>query len=124
MSFLRFSAVLSNATLFLGNGRALHVTRRGNDRHVFVLLEAAARRPLNQRSYPGDRGTFRLSPSCRLVAALLKLVEGAAYAMANAGEIPAFKILGQWRIMQAELDQWLDAQARGRGDEKEHDGKA
>ncbi|MCA9635176.1 MAG: helix-turn-helix domain-containing protein [Myxococcales bacterium] len=58
------------------------------------------------------------------VAALLKLAEKTVYAMANAGEIPAFKIRGQWRIKRTELDQWLDAQPRGRGDEGEHDGEA
>ena len=60
----------------------------------------------------------------REVAALLKLAEKTVYAMANAGEIPAFKIRGQWHIKRAELDQWLDAQPRGRGDEGEHDGEA
>jgi hypothetical protein len=44
--------------------------------------------------------------------------------MANAAEIPAFKIRGQWRIKRTELDQWLDAQPRGRSDEGEHDGEA
>lgn len=58
------------------------------------------------------------------VAALLKLAEKTVYAMANAGEIPAFKIRGQWRIKRTELDQWLDAQPRGRGDDGEHDGEA
>jgi excisionase family DNA binding protein len=47
------------------------------------------------------------------VAALLKLAEKAVYAMAAAGEIPAFKIRGQWRIKRTELDQWIDAQPRG-----------
>jgi excisionase family DNA binding protein len=48
------------------------------------------------------------------VAALLKLAEKTVYAMAQAGEIPAFKIRGQWRIKRTELDQWIDAQPRGR----------
>jgi excisionase family DNA binding protein len=47
------------------------------------------------------------------VAALLKLAEKTVYAMAQAGEIPAFKIRGQWRIRRTELDQWIDAQPRG-----------
>jgi excisionase family DNA binding protein len=47
------------------------------------------------------------------VAALLKLADKTVYAMAQAGEIPAFKIRGQWRIKRAELDQWIDAQPRG-----------
>jgi len=51
----------------------------------------------------------------REVAALLKLAEKTVYAMAQAGEIPAFKIRGQWRIRRAELDQWIDSQPRGGG---------
>jgi excisionase family DNA binding protein len=47
------------------------------------------------------------------VAAMLKLAEKTVYAMAQAGEIPAFKIRGQWRIKRTELDQWIDAQPRG-----------
>jgi hypothetical protein len=44
--------------------------------------------------------------------------------MTNAGEIPAFKIRGQWRIERTELDPWLDVQPRGRGDEGGQDGEA
>ncbi|MCA9312581.1 MAG: helix-turn-helix domain-containing protein [Phycisphaerales bacterium] len=50
------------------------------------------------------------------VAALLKLAEKTVYAMANAGELPAFKIRGQWRIKRAELDRWIDEQPRRRAD--------
>ena len=52
------------------------------------------------------------------VAALLKLAEKTVYAMANAGELPAFKIRGQWRIKRTELDKWIDEQPRG-GDERD-----
>jgi excisionase family DNA binding protein len=38
------------------------------------------------------------------VAALLKLAEETVYAMANAGELPAFKMRGQRRIKRTELD--------------------
>jgi excisionase family DNA binding protein len=47
------------------------------------------------------------------VVALLKLAEKTVYAVAAAGEIPAFKIRGQWRIKRTELDQWMDARPRG-----------
>ena len=64
------------------------------------------------------------------VAALLKLAEKTVYAMANAGELPAFKIRGQWRIKRTELDRWLDEQPRGasnteqpRGRGEERDGE-
>lgn len=46
------------------------------------------------------------------VAALFKLAEKTAYTTANAGEIPAFKIRGQWRIKRADLDKWLAEQPR------------
>jgi excisionase family DNA binding protein len=49
----------------------------------------------------------------RDVAEALKLAEKTVYAMANEGEIPAFKIRGQWRIRRTDLDRWLDAQSRG-----------
>ena len=50
------------------------------------------------------------------VAALLKLAEKTVYAMAAAGETPAFKIRGQWRIRRKELERWMDEQPRGGGD--------
>ncbi|MBM0106505.1 helix-turn-helix domain-containing protein [Steroidobacter sp. S1-65] len=49
----------------------------------------------------------------REVAAVLKLAEKTVYAMAQAGELPAFKVRGQWRIRQVDFDQWLAAQAQG-----------
>lgn len=48
--------------------------------------------------------------------AALKLAEKTVYAMANAGELPAFKIRGQWRIRRTELERWTDEQPRGGGD--------
>jgi hypothetical protein len=38
---------------------------------------------------------------------------GLAYAMAPAGEIPTFKIRGQWCITRTENDEWIGAQLRG-----------
>ena len=46
------------------------------------------------------------------VAQLLKVAEKTVYTMAQAGEIPAFKIRGQWRITRIEFDRWLAAQSR------------
>jgi excisionase family DNA binding protein len=48
------------------------------------------------------------------LAVLLKLAEKTVYAMANAGELPAFKIRGQWRIRRTELEHWMDEQPKGR----------
>lgn len=47
------------------------------------------------------------------VAALLKLAKKTVHAMAQASEIPAFKVRAQRRLKRAELDQWIDAQPRG-----------
>jgi excisionase family DNA binding protein len=52
-------------------------------------------------------------PTIKEVAALLKLAEKTVYAMAQAAEIPAIEIRGQWRIKRAELDPCIDAQPRG-----------
>ena len=53
------------------------------------------------------------------VAALLKLAEKTVYSMAQQGEIPAFKVRGQWRTRRSELDRWMDKQPRGRADGQE-----
>ncbi len=44
-------------------------------------------------------------------AALLKLAEKTVYSMAQRGEIPAFKIRGQWRIRKLDYDKWMAKQA-------------
>lgn len=49
------------------------------------------------------------------VAALLKIGEKTAYTMAQHGELPGFKVGGQWRFRRADLDTWMDAQ-RSRSD--------
>lgn len=51
----------------------------------------------------------------KAVDALLEFAEKTGYAMANPGELPAFKIRGQWRIHRTELERW-DEQPRGGGD--------
>ena len=43
----------------------------------------------------------------RDVAEALKLAEKTVYAMAAAGDLPAFKIRGQWRVRQADLVAWV-----------------
>jgi hypothetical protein len=58
---------LGKRILFPGTGRVLYVTQRGTDRDVFVTVDTVARQPLAQRTYPGDRTNFRVSPSGRAV---------------------------------------------------------
>jgi excisionase family DNA binding protein len=54
------------------------------------------------------------------VAQLLKIAEKTVYTMAQKGELPAFKVRGQWRFRRADLDGWIDAKTRradGHGEE-------
>jgi len=46
------------------------------------------------------------------VAQLLKVAQKTVYTMAQKGELPAFKVGGQWRFRRADLDAWIDAKTR------------
>ena len=47
------------------------------------------------------------------VAALLKVADKTVYTMAQRGEIPAFKVRGQWRFKRVDIDAWIATQTRG-----------
>ena len=47
------------------------------------------------------------------VAGLLKVAEKTVYTMAQQGELPAFKVRGQWRFRRTDLEAWIDAKTRG-----------
>jgi len=49
----------------------------------------------------------------RDVAAILKLAEKTIYSMAQAGELPAFKVRAQWRIRRVDFEHWMADQANG-----------
>ena len=44
------------------------------------------------------------------VAALLKVADKTVYTMAQRGELPAFKVRGQWRFRRSDLDAWIAQQ--------------
>ena len=44
------------------------------------------------------------------VAQLLKVAEKTVYTMAQRGEIPCFKVRGQWRFQKKKLDAWIAEQ--------------
>lgn len=48
----------------------------------------------------------------RDVAALLKIGEKTAYTMAPDGDLPGFKVQGQWRFRRSDFDAWISEQAR------------
>jgi excisionase family DNA binding protein len=47
------------------------------------------------------------------VAALLKIGRKTAYTMVQRGELPAFRVRGQWRCRRADLDEWIAKQVAG-----------
>jgi excisionase family DNA binding protein len=51
----------------------------------------------------------------RDVAQVLKLAEKTVYAMAIQGELPAFKVRGQWRVLRVDFEGWLSRQAGATG---------
>jgi excisionase family DNA binding protein len=46
------------------------------------------------------------------VAQLLKVAEKTVYTITQRGELPAFKVGGQWRFRRADLDSWIDGKTR------------
>ncbi len=46
----------------------------------------------------------------RDVAALLKVGEKTIYMMAQAGDLPGFKVRGQWRFRRSDIDAWIGEQ--------------
>lgn len=44
------------------------------------------------------------------VAALLKVGEKTVYSLAQTGELPAFKVRGQWRFSRKDIDAWIEQQ--------------
>lgn len=46
----------------------------------------------------------------REVADLLKIGEKTAYTMAQSGELPGFKVRGQWRFRRSDIDVWIRSQ--------------
>lgn len=46
----------------------------------------------------------------REVATLLKIGEKTAYSLAQTGELPAFKVRGQWRFSRKDIYTWIEQQ--------------
>lgn len=51
------------------------------------------------------------------VADLLKVGEKTVYSMAQTGELPAFKVRGQWRFSRKDIDQWIETQKQATQDD-------
>lgn len=46
------------------------------------------------------------------VAALLKIAEKTVYVLAQRGDVPGFKVGGQWRFSRGAIDKWIDAKSQ------------
>jgi len=57
------------------------------------------------------------------VAALLKVGEKTIYSMAQSGELPAFKVRGQWRFSRKDMDEWIEKQKEATQGLSEDEGK-
>ena len=57
------------------------------------------------------------------VAALLKVGEKTVYSMTQTGELPAFKVRGQWRFSRKDIDAWIEQQKHTTQDFSENDQK-
>jgi excisionase family DNA binding protein len=55
------------------------------------------------------------------VGSLLKIAERTAYTMAQRGDLPGFKVGGQWRFKRADIDRWIEKQKAGTGGKSEDD---
>lgn len=51
------------------------------------------------------------------VAELLKVADKTVYTMAQRGELPAFKVRGQWRFKLVDMDRWIEEQKAARRSE-------
>ncbi|WP_026607541.1 methylation-associated defense system helix-turn-helix domain-containing protein MAD1 [Methylocapsa acidiphila] len=56
------------------------------------------------------------------VAQLLKVADKTVYTMAQRGEVPAFKVRGQWRFKRDDLDQWIEQKKLSQRDHDKPDG--
>ena len=49
------------------------------------------------------------------VASLLKVAEKTVYGLAQKGNIPGFKVGGQWRFKRTAIDSWIEAKTKAVG---------
>ena len=55
------------------------------------------------------------------VALLLKVAEKTVYSMAQKGQLPAFKVGGQWRFKRVDIDLWIEQRKAASRDDGERE---
>ncbi len=56
------------------------------------------------------------------VADLLKVAEKTVYGLAQKGDLPAFKVGGQWRFRRTAIDAWIEAKTQVAGAQPANEG--
>ena len=56
------------------------------------------------------------------VAGLLKVAEKTVYGLAQKGDLPAFKVGGQWRFRRTAIDSWIEVKTQVAGAQQANDG--
>ena len=56
------------------------------------------------------------------VASLLKVAEKTVYGLAQKGDLPAFKVGGQWRFRRTAIDSWIEVKTQAGGAQPANDG--
>ena len=56
------------------------------------------------------------------VAGLLKVAEKTVYGLAQKGDLPAFKVGGQWRFSRTAIDSWIEVKTQAAGVRPDNDG--
>jgi excisionase family DNA binding protein len=95
--------------------------------HFFVYLEvliASNNGGANRsRGYWRDEMQNEEVLKLKEVATLLKVGEKTVYSMAQSGELPGFKVRGQWRFSRRDLDAWIEQQKHSRQEFREEQKK-
>ena len=55
------------------------------------------------------------------VAGLLKVAEKTVYGLAQKGDLPAFKVGGQWRFRRTAIDSWIEVKTQVAGAQPDSD---
>ena len=56
------------------------------------------------------------------VANLLRVAEKTVYGLAQKGDLPAFKVGGQWRFRRTAIDSWIEVKTQTAGVRPNNDG--
>ena len=56
------------------------------------------------------------------VASLLKVTEKTVYSLVRKGDLPAFKVGGQWRFRRTAIDSWIEVKTNAASVQPDNDG--